>query len=822
VTSPNPVMAWSLKTMPASYDQQHGQETNRYDPFNAKDPDVVELTEEEQQQLIQLVRKYRQSWYLRRRMILKRVLKAHEFFKGNQFISFDPDSFQWFDALEAAFGNMEDSSSEDLQMYQFATNFYQMLAFAFVAALSQQTPKSRFLPDNAEREKDIATAKAASTVQEIIERKNEIKSLLRQLLFELWMSGCYFRHTRYVLDEYKAGTSKKPVLSISSQIIMPARYVCAACGTATPVKSAKHKSQFIPSPDGQVDTCKCGGPLGGKDYYPEERATMPVATQYKDVPNGMVMEDIYGPLHVDANPKAQSLAQTPILSLDMEVNVAALREMYPKKWDALRGATGGGVSPENQEEKLGRNMLYSESGSRGQFEMEEEPTYSRTWIQPWAFNGLDKKEDADKFKEKFPKGCLLCNVGETFLQARKAELLKEWTWAGTVKGKFGLFPPAVGDAAIPVQERINDTCNITHEHMDRVGAGMIFYNQSAFDGAAMNGKPLMPGVLNGLVMKRASANIPLRDQLVQIRAELDANMYSYTDKLVFWAQLLVGTPPQIFGGAGDPHVETKGGQEQQLSTAMGKLGLFWDHVREEGAKAAELGVNCAADNMSDDWFDVVEDPISRQQRNKYVRLDQMQGSIHAYPETDQGFPMTHDEIKAFWEQLIQWASSGKNPYANAMLEEPTNQEQIATWTGVPGLVVPGRAMRAKVLQIIDRLQQEEPNVVMQAVPNPPDAPPGTPVRQVQVITPSIEPDIYEDDLDVAVQTTRQWMQEHWEMADTDPMHWQNLKAYLKACVAMGVKQKAMQAQEAAMVQGAAGPQGPQGPQGKPQQSGSAA
>src|SRR5436189_5900480 len=79
-------------------------------------PHEHELTEAEQRQLIELVRKYKQTWFLRRRMVVKRVLKAYEFFKGNHFVSFDPDSFQWFDALEASFSG-EDSGREDLNMY---------------------------------------------------------------------------------------------------------------------------------------------------------------------------------------------------------------------------------------------------------------------------------------------------------------------------------------------------------------------------------------------------------------------------------------------------------------------------------------------------------------------------------------------------------------------------------------------------------------------------------------------------------------------------------------------------------------------------------
>src|SRR5260221_5429122 len=112
-----------------------GQERTQDDPQRTKEAKPPELTSDEKREIIELVRKYKQSWFLRRRMIVKRVLKAYEFFKGNQFISFDPESFQWFDALEASFcGNTNDN--HELNLYQLATNVYLMLASAFVAEQS--------------------------------------------------------------------------------------------------------------------------------------------------------------------------------------------------------------------------------------------------------------------------------------------------------------------------------------------------------------------------------------------------------------------------------------------------------------------------------------------------------------------------------------------------------------------------------------------------------------------------------------------------------------------------------------------------------------
>ena len=776
----------------------HGQERTADDAqaegkngqSGAQSPSAAnpELRDDEQRELIELVRKYKQSWFLRRRMIIKRVLKAYEFFKGNQFISFDPDSFQWFDALEATFSG-DDSENEDLNLYQFATNFYQMLGFAFVAGLSAQVPKTRFLPENAEREEDIATAKAASRVQEIIERQNHVKSLHKQGLLFLWMAGSYFRHTRYIVDSDRAGTHKEPVVELKQVTALPQRFACRRCGTESREQGTLSKADQRGRP-----RCRaCGSPFSGNDFFPEETIEVPVITEQQEMPNGMVAMTLYSALMVDAAPYAKNLRETPILNVEEEVDIASLRASYPKHWEALRTALGPMLA-EAQNERMARQMVYSESGSRSNFIQDLMPTLSRTWIQPWAFNYIENQETAKKLKKIFPKGCLLVNVGDLFLEAREARLTDEWTWAGTIQETFGLYPPAVGDAAIPLQERINDVANITHEYMDRIAAGMVLYNSNLIDGESLNAKPLLPGILNPVKMKQAASAMGnrLEDAIVQVKAEIDANIYTYTDQLVFTAQLISGTPPQIFGGAGDPHIETMGGQQQQLSTAMGKLSLFWDNVRDEHAHAAEVAVACAQENMTEDWINVSTDE-SGQYRNNYVRLDEMEGNIHAYPETDQSFPMTWQEIKAFWEKLIEFGASGKNPYINAIMDDPTNQEQIATWTGVPGLVVPGRDMRNKVLRTIDLLMQQRPVSVSSVIEPGVQAP--APANSIEL--PSIEPDKELDDMDIITKTVREWAQKNFDKKDENPDGFRNVILYYKMAVQYGVETAARQNAEAA-------------------------
>ncbi len=180
----------------------------------------------------------------------------------------------------------------------------------------------------------------------------------------------------------------------------------------------------------------------------------------------------------------------------------------------------------------------------------------------------------------------------------------------------------------------------------------------------------------------------------------------------------------------------------------------------------------------------------------------MKGNVHAYPETDQGFPMTYAEVKAFWERLITANSSGKNPYINAIMDDPENQEEIATWTGTPGLVVPGRDMRNKVLQQIDQLMQGQPIPTMVPVPG---GQPGAPPMAKRIMMPSIQPNRELDDLDVTVKTVKKWAQKHWEKEKENPQGWQNILAYYRLAYQWGME-KAKEQQAA---------QGPPQGQGQP-------
>jgi hypothetical protein len=743
-----------------------------------------------QDALIEIVDKYILEWNMPRRRRIRQIMRAHEYLKGNQYISFDPYQFVYYDPLEAIYeGNTED---EDLGIYRYCTNFYQMGCLSFIAALGTQVPKTAYMPNNAEKEDDVATANAGSTLQAIIERKNKIRALLRRELMLLWTDGIYFKYTRFIVDGNRAGYTKVPAdIQFQNHQVFPDRFNCPGCDHETP---AQNMAMLGP---GQAMCEACGQQLSQSNFYPAESMQIPQVTEYKDEPNGMVAQTAYGLLNVTIQPSVSEVYQSPILKLDEEVDTAAIRASYPEAWQEASQVTES-EDAEQANERLSRQIVLNAAGGRNNLTAYMMPTLSRTWINDWAFNKLDDKALAGELKQLFPDGCLMVHLGKKFLEARSEKMGEKWTCAKTID-QGTMHPLAAGEACLDIQDQINDTSNIIQEHADRNASPETYMDEEIVDTRAINGKPVLPGTIVGIKRRADMMNRPLGDFMFQRKVQIDANLYDRPMKLFEIFQLLSGIMPQTFGGQQND-VQTATGQKQALNTAVGRLAMFLESVREEHADASERAVRCAANNYQDDIMDVVS-MGDKDFRNRYVRLRDLGGEFHAYPETDPGIPATYQEIQ---DRLMQLFLNPKNPWAAELLDLPINQKITAQYLGPPGMVIPGEAAREKTLRIVNKLLEGMPRQQTKPGPN------GQPIA---VSIPSILPDPDFEDFDESESTIKQWAQENYELMYENPNGFENVRAYYKLCV-MGQAQQAAQSQALAA---RSAPPGGGGPQGAPGQ-----
>jgi hypothetical protein len=174
-------------------------------------------------------------------------------------------------------------------------------------------------------------------------------------------------------------------------------------------------------------------------------------------------------------------------------------------------------------------------------------------------------------------------------------------------------------------------------------------------------------------------------------------------------------------------------------------------------------------------------------RAEYVHLDQMKGSVHVEHDTNQLFPMTAAEIRAWWTDLLQ---NAQNALAQQLLAEPENMEAAIRFAGVPGLVPPQGSLRGKMLQIIALLIKQGPV----EMPDPEDDPqnPQKPPLELPSLPPTwLLATKYLDDLPTLTKLIPAWAAEHWDqLKDNDP-GLRNLLAFYKQSI---VFQKQLQAE----------------------------
>ena len=716
-------------------------------------------------QIVAMITNKRGAWAQDRMMRFPGWLKNSQMYKGIQILGWDAGSNTYVDALAWYRQNSGEDSDDDLDLEKYINNITQMFGTGFIAALSRGVPPTLVRPENAENLADTTTAKASQEAIGIIERLNRIRSLVRLEDLDLYLYGVYFKHTRFVVG-YWAGYKNVTTLE-NRPVTIPDTFHCKQCGADTPAMQVGMDS---------APKCACGVAFGAEDYYEGgiEQMAFPVTAKQ---PLGMVKWTVYGPMQIDADPKAMTLAETPLLAKEMEVDAGALRMTFPKE---IAKITDGAESTTNRNasyERLVRTLVSSKLGNTATDIAAQNPTYTEVWVQPFCYYGLaqdpaDPKTLLARLLQAYPEGFKVSMVGPAVLQIKPAVLLKEWSCCLLHEG-HGLYPPSVADNVVPFNIRFNDASNIIDDHMQRNSAGMVLADGRRLDMRELSGKQMLPGVWNTVPSKSEAGDKPLSDAVMQFQFPLDQAIYQYLPSLMQFAQSICGITPEIFGTGSTKGVETKGGQEQMLSQANAKLGIYWENLKEEHACASQNAIECLQANMklAGEMWSVIQENGS-EFRNNYVRMEDMTGRIRVYPDIDQGLPQSPEQVREFWQNMID--KMGENDLYGEFMQVPVNQEMAITVLGVQGCVMPGGAQRSATLQDIAKLLKN-PGIPQMGSGQPnADGTPGMPV--VVGMTPPVLPMRFTNYV-VAKDTVNLFAQENCDLAEDNPEGWTNLGLY---------------------------------------------
>src|SRR3984957_2371563 len=261
-----------------------------------------QLPERLQAALRRLVQQYSVESESTRRQEVRRIKQAHQFWRGLQYLWWNERDQNWHLPFEQKLA--DGSSLEDLPRYEFVTNIYQAFGLSLVSVLSQDVPRVRFFPSSAQAEEDVAAAKAATEVAQLVERNNRIGNLIVEEAFNLWTDGKVGAYVRFVGDGQRFGFHPETEIATREVKIGSDVYVCPECGAENKARGSEFARK------GSVSGEKAGGPGEGEDQELGANLVEPNADEGSDTDVGRAC-DTCGAVLTEEDFVAEELVTVP-------------------------------------------------------------------------------------------------------------------------------------------------------------------------------------------------------------------------------------------------------------------------------------------------------------------------------------------------------------------------------------------------------------------------------------------------------------------------------------------------------------------------------
>ncbi|HTW24031.1 MAG TPA: hypothetical protein VMD78_10555 [Candidatus Baltobacteraceae bacterium] len=708
---------------------------------NPYGPNNEQLPERLQEALRRLVFQFSTESELSRRQEIRRIKQAHQFWRGLQYLWWDERDQNWHLPFEQKL--MDNSSLEDMPRYEFVTNIYQAFGLSIISVLSQDVPRVRFFPSSAQAEEDVAAAKAATEVAQLVERNNRIGNLIVDEAFHLWTGGKVGAYVRFVVDGQRFGFHPETEVGMREVKIGSDSYVCPECGGETEGgardegRGTREGRNTAGGHDAQrvAATCaQCGASLSEEDFVAAETVTVPAAQTRLRVANGEEVVTIAGGLELKTPPWANEMHEYPYLQWNMEVHQARLRAAYPHAADKI----GPPVATSMQEyERLAR-LAQSQGGpltEGGDFNINL-ITFQRTWLRPWAFFALDDKSLRDELLQLFPDGAYVAFAGDAYCESRNENMDDHWRVLHALPGDGSSGRPALGDVLISVQERFNTLSNLQIETYE-YGIPPIYADSEVLDFDSLQNQTAEPGAH---YPARAKAGQSLaagffQPEPAQVPPDLAEHAASLMGPI---AQFLTGAFPALFGGA-MANNDTAAGYSMARDQAMGRIGLVWRRMKFFHADVMLLAVDCFRQNRPND-VEVTLLGAGAAFESKWIRLADLKGNLFSYPETDEQYPTLWSQQRAVMMQLL----ANPDPQIQAVLGHPENMALLKRLIGLEEFVIPDEESRTKQYREIAQMVGETPVVQRD------DA------TGVELLLPTIVPDEFADNHAVELEICMRW------------------------------------------------------------------
>jgi hypothetical protein len=637
-----------------------------------------------------------------RREYVKKVLKLHEFFRGNHYGWWDWRIGSWRTGATVS-GGQQSATAPVTSQALYVMNFFQGFCLSIIGLLIGQKLTQKFFPEDPGLPEDINAAQKADLVMRIFEKNESPHQQLVRTIYGLCIGGTIGSYIRTVVDGERYGYFDQPVYEYKPVPTGPARFKCTICGDDLNMKP------------GQCEGC--GAPLPSAPNVPAPTAMQSVQTGTKRVPRGRTVRTVVDGLELKLPADAQDQSEFTHIVRDREVDKSIPRATYPEVANEIIGSsTSNDIEGTTEFERRIRRQANQGTTTENRpliTDQRDRITFSECWFRKKAFYHVDDDKTREQLIQLFPEGVYVAFANDVFCEARPENMDDHWRICHAMPGRGQIREPIMG-ALVPMQEIANDLMNIIRDIIEYT-LPVTFVNQRVLDvrkwaqsqamaGATYNvndtGRPVSEAFFQTMPGRLPEFATTF---LTQIRTEI--------------AQFLTGAFPAAYGG-GTPGNNTAQGISIERQSALGRINLFLQAIREHYAECAPLIVEDFKKNAIEPMSYVDEISGGELQLTTVTPDDFEVGNFRTKAEVVEEYPTTWAQRQ---QQLFQFMAS---PLFGGWIAMLKNLTKVKTTLGTD-LTAPGEDAYKRAFQMITQLLGETPQIGP-PMPAPPDPMTGLP------------------------------------------------------------------------------------------------
>lgn len=621
---------------------------------------ALELRESHINAVRALLKKFKNRDMPARREEILRVWEAELFWRGYQHLLPSRMGFGWeFAGPGSGYGPGEPGFRSE-----FSTNFYTTYGLSVVGALTRQIPKVLFEAVSPKDDADITAASAANKLVSVINRNNNILSLMSDMAQNLWTGGRVSFYTRYVKDGQRFGWGKQD--------------------ESENIEEASAESAGVPLPGEKPEKTEPGS----------------------GDPRGMVVTTPHGPLEVKYPIKCNSQSEAGWLIWSREVDLSVAKGMYPKKADKIVVSRGGPAG--DDVDRLARinvalgvndNFLTSDTEA---FDV----TVENSWLRDCSLLEIEDEQVRDELlKMSRGRGLRFTFCGQEFIECKQESMDNHWTLCFALPGK-GIHRLGLGTNYIPMQKNVNTLLELRQDYLIR-GIPLKFMDSDMFDVENLSKQAVVPGGIKPFTADpmRPTEDFVFVEPTIQYPNGLEEAIEDSGRGQS--AQIITGVFPALSGDDAGQVSETMGGLKLQRDAALGRIGIPWRYIKEAIASVTLQAVQCLAENHDED---IVASGSKSGSDPIIVELQDLKGKYNCTPSTDENFPESWSEIQNRVGELM--LESQANPELLDVVNHPNNYPFLKKATGLTELYIPKQESAEKQLGEIEDMKKSGP------MPNP--------------------------------------------------------------------------------------------------------